>query len=154
LQRHFLTTWMELWGFIKSSALTHTVHMKLSLCMSLSAQTKPRGLHDAHHYGIPKLDHGGLQPHNHTFESHAAVSYEYLFCHPSNDWLWPPARRKAQGLLSGSCTLGTAGHQLRLNNLDTIYSLQRQNGWGTINPIPDMARPLLAREEGHPSERN
>jgi hypothetical protein len=25
------------------------------------------------------------------------------------------------------------------------------NGWGTIHPIPDVARPLLAREEGPPT---
>jgi hypothetical protein len=31
---HFLTTRMEPWGFIKSSAQTYTVHMRLSLCLS------------------------------------------------------------------------------------------------------------------------
>jgi hypothetical protein len=33
------------------------------------------------------------------------VTYEYLFCLPSSERLRPPARRKAQGLLSGSCTM-------------------------------------------------
>jgi hypothetical protein len=64
-----------------------------------------------------------------------AVLYEYLLCHPSSDRLWPPARRKARGLLSGSCTPSTAGHRLRPNNLDTSGSLQQQNGWGTIHHI-------------------
>jgi hypothetical protein len=79
-----------------------------------------------------------------------AVSYEYLFCLPSSDRLRPPARRKAQGLLSGSCTLGTVGRWLWPNNLDMTSSLQWQNGCGTIHPVPDMAPPLLARGEGPP----
>jgi hypothetical protein len=40
-----------------------------------------------------------------------AVSYEYLFCLPSSEWLHPPARWKVQRLLLKSCTLGTAGHR-------------------------------------------
>jgi hypothetical protein len=39
------------------------------------------------------------------------VTYEYLFYSPSSDRLWPPAPRRAQGLLSGSSTLGNVGHQ-------------------------------------------
>jgi hypothetical protein len=56
--------------------------------------------------------------------------------------------------LSGSCTLGTVGHRLRPSNLDMTGSLQRQNGWGTIHPVPGTIPPFLAREEGHPSKRN
>jgi hypothetical protein len=37
------------------------------------------------------------------------VTYEYLFCPSSSDRLWPPAQRRAQGLLLGSSTLGTMG---------------------------------------------
>jgi hypothetical protein len=40
------------------------------------------------------------------------VTYEYLICLMSSERLWPPARRKAQGLLSESCTLGTVHRQL------------------------------------------
>jgi hypothetical protein len=47
------------------------------------------------------------------------VTYEYLFYLPSSDQLWPPARWKAQGLLSGSSTLGTAGYWLWPTILDT-----------------------------------
>jgi hypothetical protein len=50
------------------------------------------------------------------------VSYEYPFCHPSSDRLWPPTRQKAQWLLSGSCTLGTVAHWLWPNDLDTTGS--------------------------------
>jgi hypothetical protein len=42
-----------------------------------------------------------------------AVIYEYLFYHPSSEWLWPPARRKAKVLLLGSRTPITVGHRLR-----------------------------------------
>jgi hypothetical protein len=48
--------------------------------------------------------------------------YEYPFYHPTSDRLQPPARRKARGLLSRSCTSGTAGSRLRPNNLDTTDS--------------------------------
>jgi hypothetical protein len=37
------------------------------------------------------------------------VIYEYLFCLPSSERLWPPTQWKAWGLLSGSCT---PGHRL------------------------------------------
>jgi hypothetical protein len=77
-----------------------------------------------------------------------AVPYEYLFCHPSSDRLWPLARRKTQGLLLGSCTLGTVGHRLRPNNLDMTGSIQWQNSWGIIHPATGTTLPLLAREEG------
>jgi hypothetical protein len=78
------------------------------------------------------------------------VSYEYLFYHPSSEQLRPPAQWKAWGLLLGSDTPGMVGHRLWPNNLDMIGSLQQQNGWGTIHPIPGMAPPLLPREEGPP----
>jgi hypothetical protein len=42
-----------------------------------------------------------------------AVTYEYIFYLSSSEWFRPPAQQKARGLLSESCTLGTAGHQLR-----------------------------------------
>jgi hypothetical protein len=51
------------------------------------------------------------------------ISYEHLFCLPSSERLWPPTRWKAQGLLSGSSTLGTVGHQLRSKHMDTIGSV-------------------------------
>jgi hypothetical protein len=50
------------------------------------------------------------------------VTYDYLFYLPLSEQLWPPARRKAKGLLSGSCTPGTKGHQLRPKNLDATES--------------------------------
>jgi hypothetical protein len=79
---------------------------------------------------IPKLDHRALQPRrslryymvitlpNPT--SVPIVSYEYLFCHLTSDRLRPPVRQKARRLLSGFCPLGTAGHRLRLTNMDTL----------------------------------
>jgi hypothetical protein len=89
---------------------------------------QPQGLHGGHHRGIPSLGHGGFSPttspRNHA---HApSVTYEYLFYLPSSDRLWPPTRRKAQGLLSGSSTPGTAGRWLRLKILDTTGSVQWQ----------------------------
>jgi hypothetical protein len=67
---HILTIWMELWDFIKLSVQTYTVHMKLSLRLSFSAQTKPRALHGAYHHEILKPGHRGLKPHNHSSEFH------------------------------------------------------------------------------------
>jgi hypothetical protein len=52
------------------------------------------------------------------------VTYEYLFCLPLSDRLRLPARGKAQGLLSGSCTLGTMGHWLWPINLVMTSSHQ------------------------------
>jgi hypothetical protein len=54
------------------------------------------------------------------------VIYEYLFYPPSSDQLWPPARRKARGLLSGTSTPGTVSRWLWLKILDTTGSLQWQ----------------------------
>jgi hypothetical protein len=54
------------------------------------------------------------------------VTYEYPFCLPSSDWLGPPTRWKAQGLLSGYGTLGMTGHWLWPKILDTAGSLQQQ----------------------------
>jgi hypothetical protein len=53
------------------------------------------------------------------------VTYEYLFCLPSSERLWPPARWKAWGLQSGSYTTGTFGPRLQPINLHMISSLQR-----------------------------
>jgi hypothetical protein len=66
--------------------------MELSLRLGPLAQAKHRGLHGGYHHRIPKLDHGGLKPRNHVSKSReAAVSFEYLFCHPTSDPLRPPA---------------------------------------------------------------
>jgi hypothetical protein len=54
------------------------------------------------------------------------VTYVYLFCLPLSKRPQPPARRKALGLLAGSCTLGIATRQLRPKNLDMTDFLQRQ----------------------------
>jgi hypothetical protein len=43
------------------------------------------------------------------------VTYEYLFCLPSNERPRALAQRKAWGLLLGSCALGTVSHQLQPN---------------------------------------
>jgi hypothetical protein len=40
------------------------------------------------------------------------VTYEYLFYHPSSEWLRPPAQQKAWGILLGSSTWITVGHRL------------------------------------------
>jgi hypothetical protein len=69
LLHHILTTQTEPWCFIKSSTQTYTIHMKLSLQPGFLAKAQPRGLHDGHHRGILKPDHGGLMPLNHTSES-------------------------------------------------------------------------------------
>jgi hypothetical protein len=54
------------------------------------------------------------------------VTYEYLFCLSSSERLGPLARRKAQGLLSGSCTMGTADRRLWSKKIGTHPdSLQR-----------------------------
>jgi hypothetical protein len=54
------------------------------------------------------------------------VTYLYQFCLPLSEQPKPPTRPKAQGLLSGSCTLGTMGHWLWSKNLYMICSLQLQ----------------------------
>jgi hypothetical protein len=63
------------------------------------------------------------------------VPCEYLSCHPTGDQLWPPALRKARGLLLGSCTPGTMGHRLWPNKLDTTDSTSSQTT-GAEYPMP------------------
>jgi hypothetical protein len=63
-----------------------------------------------------------------------AVSCEYLCCHPSSGQLWPPDRWKARGQLSGSCTLGTTGHQLHPDNLDMTGSSSSKMTRETYTP--------------------
>jgi hypothetical protein len=112
-----------------SSTEMYTVHMKLSLCLSLSAQT--RGYTVGTTAGFQNLIMEALSPVITPLNPAMVptISYEYLFYHPSSDRLRPPTQRKARGLLSGSCTLGIVGHRLRPTKLDTAGSLQRQNGW-------------------------
>jgi hypothetical protein len=100
---HFLTTWTESCGFIMSLMQSYTVHMKLTLRLSFLAQVQPRGLHGGHHRGISNIDHGGLSPKITPLNPAVAptTSYEYLFCLPSSDWLWPPTRWKARGYCQG-----------------------------------------------------
>jgi hypothetical protein len=43
MTHHILTTWMESWDFIKSSALYLSVHMELSVRLSFLPQMQPRG---------------------------------------------------------------------------------------------------------------
>jgi hypothetical protein len=62
------------------------------------------------------------------------VTYEYLFCLLSSEWLRPPTRHKAQGLLSGSCTPSTVGHGLRTkkSGYDLVPSSEKRLG----NQVP------------------
>jgi hypothetical protein len=100
--------------------------MKLILRLSFLAQRSLGGQHGGYHHGIPSLDHAGFSPIITTSNPTVVptTSYEYLFYLPTSDQLWPPARRKAQGLLSRSSTLSTAGHQIWPKILDTTDSLQ------------------------------
>jgi hypothetical protein len=89
---------------------------------------QPQGQHNLHHRGIPNRDSGGfsttiLSPNPTKVPT---VTYEYLFCPPSSDQLRPPAQRRAQGLLSGSSTSGTAGCRLQPKILDTTGSLKQK----------------------------
>jgi hypothetical protein len=136
-----------------------TVSYEYLSCLPTSEQLRPparrkaRGLHSGHHRRILSPDHGGLNPIITPLNPAAVptVSYEYLFCLPSSEWLWLPARRKDWGLLSGSCTPGTAGCQLRLKKYRYGRFPPAANDWGTIHPVLDMVPPLLTREEGSPT---
>jgi hypothetical protein len=80
-----------------------------------------------------------------------AVTYEYLFCPPSSDWLRPPTRRRAQGLLLGSNTPRTVSRRLQLKILDMTGFLHWQTARVPYTPISYIAPPLLAEEEGPPT---
>jgi hypothetical protein len=43
IPHHILTTWIELWDFIKSSTLYLSVHQELSLCLSFYLTRSLRG---------------------------------------------------------------------------------------------------------------
>jgi hypothetical protein len=83
-----------------------------------------------------------------SFTTILTVSYENLFCIPSSERLWQPARRKARGLLSGS---STPGHQLRSTNLYMNGSLQWQAAGKPYTSYRIWPLPLLADEEGPPT---
>jgi hypothetical protein len=62
------------------------------------------------------------------------VTYEYLFSLSSSKRPWAPTRWKSQGLLSGSCTPGTVGHQLWSNKYG--YDLVPSSGKRLGNQAP------------------
>jgi hypothetical protein len=82
------------------------------------------------------------------------VSYEYLFYLPSSERLWPLARRKAWGLLLGSCTLGIVSRQLWLKILDTTVSLQQQISGKSYTPYQMQPHHSWLKRRGHPSKKN
>jgi hypothetical protein len=100
---HILTTWMEMWGSIKSSAQNKAVHMELSLYLSFLPQTQPRVLYGGHHHGIPSRNRGGssLTISSSNPAEVPVVTYEYLFCPLSSDRLRPPTQWKARGATVG-----------------------------------------------------
>jgi hypothetical protein len=114
---------------------------------------QPQGLHDGHHHKILSQNCGGfshtISPPNPT--EVPIVTYEYLLCLPSKGHFQPPTQRKARGLLSGSCTPGTTGSPVTTQNPGYDQFPLVANDWGTIHPIPDMAPPLQAKEEGPPT---
>jgi hypothetical protein len=81
----------------------------------------------------------------------SVVTYEYLFCLPSSDRLRPPTRRKAQGLWTGSCTLGYREALVTAQKSRYGRFPSAVNSWGTKYPVLDMVPPLLAKEEGPPT---
>jgi hypothetical protein len=80
------------------------------------------------HGGILSHARGGFRPMASPLNPPMAliITYEYLFCLPSSERLRSPIGRKARGLLSGSCTPGTTGHQLWPINQDMIGFVQWQ----------------------------
>jgi hypothetical protein len=67
---------------------------------------------------------------------------------------WPPARWKARGLLSGSCTPGTVGHQLQPINLDTVGSLQWQVAGEPYTPYRIWLHHYWLERTGHLPKEN
>jgi hypothetical protein len=82
------------------------------------------------------------------------VTYEYLFCPPSSDWLRPPAHWRARGLLSGSRTPGTVGHRLRLKILDMTGSLQQQTTREPYTPYQIRPHHSRLKGSGHQTKKN
>jgi hypothetical protein len=75
-------------------------------------------------------------------------TYEYIFYLSLSEWLWPPTRRKAQGLLLGSCTMGRWLRSKKFRYDSVPFSGKRL---GTTYLVPDMAPPLLTEDEGPPT---
>jgi hypothetical protein len=78
-----------------------------------------------------------------------AVTYEYLFCPSSSDLLRPPTQRGAWGLLSGSSTLGTAGHRLWPKILDTTGTLLCQVAGESYTLYRIMPHHSRLKRRGH-----
>jgi hypothetical protein len=79
------------------------------------------------------------------------VTYEYLFCLPSSERLWPP--RSMEGL---GVTVGVSYHRYFWTPVTTHKFAYDQfppaiNGWETKHPVPGTIPPLLAEEEGPPT---
>jgi hypothetical protein len=83
-----------------------------------------------------------------------AVTYEYLFCPLSSDRLRPPAQWRAEGLLSGSSTLGTVSHWLQPKILDTTGSLQWQMAGEQYTPYQIKLHHSRLKRRGHQSKKN
>jgi hypothetical protein len=62
MPHHFLTTWIEPWGVIKSSAQIKAVHMELSLCLSFKLSRSLRGYTVGTTVGFPCMTMEALAP--------------------------------------------------------------------------------------------
>jgi hypothetical protein len=82
------------------------------------------------------------------------VTYEYLFYPPSSVWLWPPARRRARGLLSGSSNPGTVGHRLLSKILDTAGSLEQQMTGEPYTPYQIWPHHSRLKRRGHQPKKS
>jgi hypothetical protein len=93
-------------------------------------------LHCGHHHEIPSQNCGGFSPtiSPSNLAGVPVVTYDYQLCLLSRGHIQLPAQQNAHGLLSGSCTSGTAGHRLQPKILDTIGSLQQQIAQETHTP--------------------
>jgi hypothetical protein len=66
----------------------------------------------------------------------------------------PPTQQKAQGLLSVSSTLGTAGCRLQPKSLDTTNYLQRQMVGESITPCKRWTHHSWMKRRGHHTKKN
>jgi hypothetical protein len=79
------------------------------------------------------------------------VSYEYLFCLPSSEQLWPLCSTEGLGATIRVLYPGYRGSSVTAQKSGFDRFPPVTHGWGTNQPIPDKVPPLLSEEEWPPT---
>jgi hypothetical protein len=138
IPHHNVITRMELWGFIKSSALYLSVHMEFSLCLSFYLTRSLKGYTVGTTAGFPVHIVEALTPQSHHRISRKCPQYHMstYSVHRRVSGCGHPLNGELRGYCRGnlprvSWTVGYDQKKLRYDR-----SPPTANGWGTTQPVP------------------